>query len=137
MLPGGRWHDAKAGLCTNTFCYFLQAEEVAPPLPPVPGSAPVLFADDLQLQLPPVLSLQLQLPPVPGSAPVPQAGDIDHLVAAYMLCENIAHGINLRKSPCLQYMFYLSQVGLCMSPLSNNSVRRGGGVWGRSWGCSA
>ena len=45
-----------------------------------------------------------------------------------MLCENIAHGINLRKSPCLQYMFYLSQVGLCMSPLSNNSVGQREGV---------
>jgi len=31
-----------------------------------------------------------------------EAGDVDHLVAAYLLCENIAHGINLRKSPCLQ-----------------------------------
>ena len=27
-----------------------------------------------------------------------------------MLCENIAHGINLRKSPCLQYLYYLAQV---------------------------
>ncbi len=26
-----------------------------------------------------------------------------------MLCENIAHGINLRKSPCLQYLYYLAQ----------------------------
>jgi len=51
-----------------------------------------------------------------------EAGDIDHLVAAFMLCENIAHGINLRKSPCLQYLFYLAQIGLCMSPLSNNSL---------------
>ena len=39
-----------------------------------------------------------------------------------MLCENIAHGINLRKSPCLQYLYYLAQIGLCMSPLSNNSL---------------
>ena len=31
-----------------------------------------------------------------------EAGDIDHLVSSFMLCENIAHGINLRKSPCLQ-----------------------------------
>ncbi len=31
-----------------------------------------------------------------------EAGDIDHLVSTFMLCENIAHGINLRKSPCLQ-----------------------------------
>eukprot|EP00882_Tetradesmus_deserticola_P007862 GHRQ01008275.1.p1 GENE.GHRQ01008275.1~~GHRQ01008275.1.p1 ORF type:complete len:565 (+),score=322.13 GHRQ01008275.1:45-1697(+) len=51
-----------------------------------------------------------------------EAGDIDHLVSALMLCENIAHGINLRKSPCLQYLFYMAQIGLCMSPLSNNSL---------------
>ncbi|GIL84466.1 hypothetical protein Vretimale_19007 [Volvox reticuliferus] len=51
-----------------------------------------------------------------------EAGDVDHLVAAFMLCENIAHGINLRKSPCLQYLYYLAQIGLCMSPLSNNSL---------------
>ncbi|GLC55501.1 hypothetical protein PLESTB_000994400 [Pleodorina starrii] len=51
-----------------------------------------------------------------------EAGDVDHLVAAFMLCENIAHGINLRKNPCLQYLYYLAQIGLCMSPLSNNSL---------------
>ena len=51
-----------------------------------------------------------------------EAGDIDHLVSAMMLCDNISHGINLRKSPCLQYMYYLAQIGLCMSPLSNNSL---------------
>ena len=39
-----------------------------------------------------------------------------------MLCENIAHGINLRRSPALQYLYYLAQIGLCMSPLSNNSL---------------
>ena len=38
-----------------------------------------------------------------------EAGDVDHLVSALMLCENIAHGINLRKSPCLQYLYYLAQ----------------------------
>ncbi|KAL6754093.1 hypothetical protein V8C86DRAFT_382763 [Haematococcus lacustris] len=51
-----------------------------------------------------------------------EAGDIDHLAASFMLCENIAHGINLRKSPLLQYLYYLAQIGLCMSPLSNNSL---------------
>lgn len=51
-----------------------------------------------------------------------EAGDIDHLVCAFMLCENISHGINLRRSPCLQYLFYLARIGLCMSPLSNNSL---------------
>ena len=51
-----------------------------------------------------------------------EAGDADHLVAALLLCENVAHGIGLRKSLPLQYLFYLSQIGLCMSPLSNNSL---------------
>ena len=51
-----------------------------------------------------------------------EAGDIDHLCATYMLCKNIAHGLNLRKSPCLQYLYYLSQIPIDMSPLSNNSL---------------
>ena len=41
-----------------------------------------------------------------------EAGDTDHLVSAFMLCENIAHGINLRKSPCMQYLYYMKQVCL-------------------------
>ena len=51
-----------------------------------------------------------------------EAGDIDHLAAAFLLAHNISHGINLRKSPCLQYLYYLSQIGICVSPLSNNSL---------------
>ncbi|KAI3905779.1 hypothetical protein MKW92_028605 [Papaver armeniacum] len=46
----------------------------------------------------------------------------DHLAAAFLLCHNIAHGNNLRKSPVLQYLYYLAQIGLAMSPLSNNSL---------------
>ncbi|KAK7362145.1 hypothetical protein VNO77_04248 [Canavalia gladiata] len=51
-----------------------------------------------------------------------EAGDSDHLAAAFLLCHNISHGINLRKTPVLQYLYYLAQVGLAMSPLSNNSL---------------
>ncbi|KAL8146595.1 hypothetical protein AgCh_004354 [Apium graveolens] len=51
-----------------------------------------------------------------------EAGDVDHLAATFLTCHNIAHGINLRKSPVLQYLYYLSQIGLAMSPLSNNSL---------------
>lgn len=51
-----------------------------------------------------------------------EAGDLDHLAATFLLAENIAHGINLRKSPCLQYLYYVAQIGLMMSPLSNNSL---------------
>ncbi|XXG39706.1 hypothetical protein AAC387_Pa01g0594 [Persea americana] len=51
-----------------------------------------------------------------------EAGDIDHLAASFLTSHNIAHGINLRKSPVLQYLYYLAQIGLAMSPLSNNSL---------------
>lgn len=51
-----------------------------------------------------------------------EAGDIDHLAATFLTGHNIAHGINLRKSPVLQYLYYLAQIGLAMSPLSNNSL---------------
>ncbi|CAH9103353.1 unnamed protein product [Cuscuta europaea] len=51
-----------------------------------------------------------------------EAGDIDHLAATFLTTHNIAHGINLRKSPVLQYLYYLAQIGLAMSPLSNNSL---------------
>ncbi|KAJ3676347.1 hypothetical protein LUZ60_003759 [Juncus effusus] len=51
-----------------------------------------------------------------------EAGDIDHLAATFLLANNISHGINLRKSPVLQYLYYLAQIGLAMSPLSNNSL---------------
>ena len=39
-----------------------------------------------------------------------QAGDTDHLAATFLTSHNIAHGINLRKSPVLQYLYYLAQV---------------------------
>ncbi|KAL6003363.1 hypothetical protein ACLOJK_023586 [Asimina triloba] len=46
----------------------------------------------------------------------------NHLAATFLTAHNIAHGINLRKSPVLQYLYYLAQIGLAMSPLSNNSL---------------
>ncbi|WCJ40613.1 AMP deaminase [Euphorbia peplus] len=50
------------------------------------------------------------------------AGDIDHLAATFLAAQNIAHGINFRKSLVLQYLYFLAQIGLAMSPLSNNSL---------------
>ncbi|KAM0987304.1 hypothetical protein ACFX13_011654 [Malus domestica] len=51
-----------------------------------------------------------------------EAGDVDHLAAGFLVCHNISHGVTLRKTPVLQYLYYLAQVGLAMSPLSNNSL---------------
>eukprot|EP01133_Synstelium_polycarpum_P008425 gene8425-9911_t len=51
-----------------------------------------------------------------------EAGEIDHMGAAFFLAHGINHGINLRKTPVLQYLYYLAQIGIAMSPLSNNSL---------------
>ncbi|KAF2068480.1 hypothetical protein CYY_010196 [Polysphondylium violaceum] len=51
-----------------------------------------------------------------------EAGEVDHMAAAFYLSHGINHGINLRKTPVLQYLYYLTQIGIAMSPLSNNSL---------------
>ena len=39
-----------------------------------------------------------------------EAGPVQHLVSAFMMCDSINHGLQLRKVPVLQYLFYLCQV---------------------------
>ncbi|KRZ91662.1 AMP deaminase 2, partial [Trichinella sp. T8] len=51
-----------------------------------------------------------------------EAGSVNHLVAGFMTAESIAHGLLLRKVPVLQYLYYLCQIGIAMSPLSNNGL---------------
>ncbi|RKP19455.1 hypothetical protein ROZALSC1DRAFT_28948 [Rozella allomycis CSF55] len=51
-----------------------------------------------------------------------KAGDTDHLSCSFLTSHSIAHGILLRKVPVLQYLFYLKQIGIAMSPLSNNAL---------------
>lgn len=51
-----------------------------------------------------------------------EAGDTDHLAAAVLCCHSISHGLLLRKVPLIQYIFYLEQIGIAMSPLSNNAL---------------
>ena len=51
-----------------------------------------------------------------------EAGDTDHLTSAFLTSHSISHGILLRKVPVLQYLFYLEQIGIAMSPLSNNAL---------------
>merc|ERR1712125_186222 len=47
-----------------------------------------------------------------------------HLAATYMLANSINHGINLEHQVSLQYLYYLDQIGLSVSPLSNNFLFR-------------
>lgn len=51
-----------------------------------------------------------------------EAGDTDHLAVAVLCTHSISHGLLLRKVPFLQYIFYLEQIGVAMSPLSNNAL---------------
>lgn len=51
-----------------------------------------------------------------------EAGDPEHLILAFLTCHSISHGILLRKLPFIQYLYYLDQIGLAMSPLSNNAL---------------
>ncbi|CAG9328800.1 unnamed protein product [Blepharisma stoltei] len=51
-----------------------------------------------------------------------EAGSGDHLATAYLIAHSINHGIELKKSPVLQYLYYLKQIGLSVSPLSNNKL---------------
>ncbi|KAK8028088.1 hypothetical protein PG991_005144 [Apiospora marii] len=51
-----------------------------------------------------------------------EAGDSEHLAIALLCSHSISHGLLLRKVPLLQYIFYLEQIGIAMSPLSNNAL---------------
>ncbi|EZG56147.1 AMP deaminase [Gregarina niphandrodes] len=62
------------------------------------------------------------LNPMPFRPHCGEAGSISHLASAGLLADGINHGIMLRKSPVLQYLYYCWQIGLAMSPLSNNAL---------------
>lgn len=51
-----------------------------------------------------------------------EAGDSEHLAVTALCCHSISHGLLLRKVPLLQYIYYVDQIGIAMSPLSNNAL---------------
>ena len=38
-----------------------------------------------------------------------ESGSVEHLSTAFLLSESVNHGINLRKSPSLEYLYYLGK----------------------------
>jgi len=48
-----------------------------------------------------------------------EAGDTDHITSVFLTSHSISHGI---LTPALQYLHYLKQIGIVMSPLSNNAL---------------
>uniref|UniRef100_A0A1A9WNW9 AMP deaminase n=1 Tax=Glossina brevipalpis TaxID=37001 RepID=A0A1A9WNW9_9MUSC len=51
-----------------------------------------------------------------------EEGSYQHLVCSFLMAQSISHGLVLRKCPTLQYLYYLCQIGIAMSPLSNNCL---------------
>lgn len=51
-----------------------------------------------------------------------EAGHQDHILAGFMLAENISHGLTLKTIPTMQYLYYLTEMAINMSPLSNNQL---------------
>ena len=63
-----------------------------------------------------------KLPPIALRPHAGEAGATHHLASAFLFADGISHGINLAKSPVLQYLYYLARVGISVSPLSNKAL---------------
>ena len=44
------------------------------------------------------------------------------MACGFLLADNINHGVELNRAPVLQYLFYLAQIGISMSPVSNKHL---------------
>eukprot|EP00930_Biecheleria_cincta_P002300 TRINITY_DN103315_c0_g1_i1.p1 TRINITY_DN103315_c0_g1~~TRINITY_DN103315_c0_g1_i1.p1 ORF type:complete len:722 (-),score=118.64 TRINITY_DN103315_c0_g1_i1:41-2164(-) len=51
-----------------------------------------------------------------------EAGPVHHLATTFLLADGINHGVNLQHSPALQYLYLITQIGISVSPLSNNAL---------------
>jgi len=51
-----------------------------------------------------------------------EAGQVHHLATAFLLADSINHGIMLVNNKPLMYLYYLAQIGISLSPLSNNAL---------------
>jgi AMP deaminase len=51
-----------------------------------------------------------------------KTGPTHHLATSYLLAESINHGWRLDKEPAAQYLYYCSQIGLGLCPLSNDAL---------------
>lgn len=48
-----------------------------------------------------------------------EAGPLYHLATSWLFCAGISHGIQLDHDPVMQYLYYLAQVPMGVSPVSN------------------
>lgn len=50
-----------------------------------------------------------------------ERGSVDHLIGGFLLARSISQGVTLAAHPVMEYMYYLAQIGIAMSPLSNTA----------------
>ncbi|KEG08479.1 AMP deaminase [Trypanosoma grayi] len=51
-----------------------------------------------------------------------ESGDPYHMADVFLVADGVNHGINLKDLPVMQYLFYLAQIPLGITPLSNNAL---------------
>ena len=48
-----------------------------------------------------------------------EMGSLDHLIGSFLVANSINHGVTLAKYPVMEYLYYITRIGIAMSPLSN------------------
>lgn len=51
-----------------------------------------------------------------------EAGPVHHLSSTFLFAHGISHGINLERQPVLQYLYYLADIPISVSPISNSCL---------------
>ena len=51
-----------------------------------------------------------------------ETGDVLHLAVGYLTAKQITHGTQLKDNPALSYLYYINQIGISTSPLSETAV---------------
>jgi len=51
-----------------------------------------------------------------------ETGDVLHLAVGYLTAKQITHGTQLKENPALSYLYYINQIGISASPLSETAV---------------
>lgn len=51
---------------------------------------------------------------------VGEHGPVDHQIGGWLIGSNIQHGLEMRNAPVIEYLYYLSQVGIGNAPTSTN-----------------
>jgi len=51
-----------------------------------------------------------------------ESGELHHLLTGFLISDGISHGTQLYQSPFMNYMYYLTEIPVFCSPISNNCL---------------